>query len=125
MATYCDFSSPFQHSDGITLDNCTTFNESGGDRDALLLFRVSKEVKRGKLRAFVQGYGIDCSPTNGIHVTAISPHGYTHYCKASVGHVSRFDTMDCSYYCNCPFGCAMFRARIVDPRDKVICAFVV
>ena len=125
MTNNCDPLSLFQHSDGITLDNCTTFNTSGDDRDPLLLFRVSKEVKHGKSRAFVQGYGINCSPINGIHVTSISTHGYSNYCKASVGHLSRFDTMACSYYCNCPFGCAMFRARIVDPTGKVICAFVV
>ena len=124
MATDCDSLSPFQHSDGMTLDNCTTFDTSGNDRDPLHLLRVLKGVKHGKLRAFVQDYGINCIPANGIHMTSISTHGYSNYCKASVGHLSRFDTMACSYYCNCPFGCAMFRARIVDPTNKVICAFL-
>ena len=120
----CDFST-VRLTDFVVLDTCTALDRFGGEQDVILLSRVPKREKTGMIATFIQGFEIDCSPTNGIHMMAISTGGNRTHCKAHVGHSTGLGIVTCTYFCRCSPSCAMFRVTIADLADKLICAFEV
>ena len=121
----CDFLPRFQPSDAIKLQRCGGIVSNGHKTDTLFLFRVLKHVKRGAVSIKFQGFGIDCSPVNGIAMAAVSTVGKTTQCKAFAGDVDPNGNTTCSYSCGCSSGCVMFRVTVTDPADKIICPFVI
>ena len=120
----CSFWPSLQSADVIDLENCTAMGSSGHGREPAFLFRVFNLEKRGIIKVTIKGVAIDCSPGDGILMTAISSSGKPIHCKTFAGY-SNIGIMACTYQCLCHSGCIMFRATIADPANKIICAFEV
>ena len=119
----CNSLPNLQSSDAINLENCIEIDKYGDGRDAVFLFRVLNKVKRGTVKVVIVGVGIDCSAANGFVLMAISSTGSSIPCKALLGNA--FGKITCKYFCNCSSGCIMFRVKITEPMDNIICGFVV
>ena len=119
----CNLLPNLQTSDAINLHDCTEISNYGDGYNTFYLFRVLSQVKIGTVGVTLGGSGIDCSPVNGIWMSAISTSGNAYYCEAFAGKITTFGKITCTYSCNCSSGCVMFRATIVNPADKMICSF--
>ena len=119
----CNLLPNLQSSDAINLEYCIEIGKYGDGRDAVFLFRVLNKMKRGTVKVVIVGVGIDCSAANGFVLMAISSTGSSIPCKALLGNA--FGKITCKYFCNCSSGCIMFRVKITDPMDKIICGFEV
>ena len=125
MVPSCTFVPNLQPSDAVDLENCTTIDNSENEQDVVYLFRVLHKVKKGTVGVSLHGFGLDCSPANGMAMFAISITGNPIPCKAYAGDQDMVGYTTCTYFCRCSSGCVMFRVTILLPGDKVICAFVV
>ena len=123
MPSNCNLLPNLQTSDAINLHDCTEISKYGGGHTTVYMFKVLSQVKIGTVGVTLEGSGIDCSPVNGILMSAISIFGNANYCKAFAGKITPFGNITCTYSCNCASGCIMLRVTIVNPADKIICSF--
>ena len=125
FATTCNLVPSFEASDALNLDTCTRFDRPGDEPTAIFLYKVLERTKWGSITAKLLGRGLDCRPTEGMSMIAISTAGSAIYCKAFIGQVNKFGNITCTYHCNCRSGCMSFRLGIADPASKTICGFLV